>query len=386
MKGYGFAGSAVAGLSWVTSLSAGVYSGMVDCSGPIDVNFCATGTTAGGTDINPFGVTHPLGYDGSGGTIELTVCVNPQDPVLIGPTQSVLATWAALVPATSQCRNCLTVEEPEPAPPVPYHAETALLHELGHCAMALGHPNLEYDPPGGQDVREITSYSMSYDGSSIGVSSGPDGIRGSLDDSQDAAGGGIATSVHWFRRSDNNPVVVDGTMIDTTTYSRSITTGLPGGHGWAASANKTVSASLGRPDTQSVMYSAGARLMRYTGLTADDVNMVKMARTGVDQMAGTADDYTVDLRYVADCAGADIVVEFSADLSSGTIGACLADRTFSFPPTNPMLHRHYSLRIPSTLTSLKVQLNEALEWDFRVEIFGDGFESGDLTGWTLVVQ
>jgi len=95
--------------------------------------------------------------------------------------------------------------------------------------------------------------------------------------------------------ADNNPVIVDATVIDEATYSRSVAANLPAGHTWAANGNRRVAESLGVPLTQAVMYGLTVPEHEYSGLSADDVNMVRMGIAGEDLMAGTKDDYTVEL-------------------------------------------------------------------------------------------
>lgn len=185
-------------------------------------------------------------------------------------------------------------------------------------------------------------------------------------------------------------MIVDSTVIDINTYSRSVAppTDLPAGHGWAANGNRKVAEeSLGFPNTQAVMYSRGVRGMRYAGLSADEANTVRMGMTGADKIAATADDYTVVLRYEPNCEAGDIVVNFKP-LAEGTVGACLADIALSFPPPNPILAQHYSIVrviIGGVVFDLEVTLNSDLPWDFTEPIFADGFESGDTSAWSGVV-
>jgi len=375
------------------ALSAGTYLGTVDCVNDPDTpvppteNFCIPGkTVTGDEDVTPFGITHPIGYDGTNSPIGVKICIDSSimpGGVLREPTQRAIDGWNALLAHTGTCRNCLTLEQGTgPSAPVPYHAVSALLHELGHCALGLGHTNLQFDPPGAPDERVNTSFTMSYDGSSVGIAAGTDGIPGSFDDVQQAGGGMIPDSVHWFRIADNNPVIVDGTTIDTMTYSRSIAVNLPAGHGWAANANILVAAALGFPNTQAVMYSALVRGQQNASLTADDVNMVKMGMTGQDRLAGTSDDYGITLELVDDCATADLSVAFLPLNNDDVYGACGARADFSFPQT-PSSARHYSVvKMPST-ARLLVVLNRDQDWNFGLEdeVFADGFESGDTCGW-----
>ena len=192
--------------SLVVRTDAGVYRGTVRCNNPIEENFCVQGETSEPNPgdrhpVNAFGVVHPLGFDGTPGVsvITIAICVKPDSSDLIGPTQNAISIWNALTPTTGKCRHCIVHEdEGGPTAPFLFHAGSTILHELGHCAMGLGHTDLEYDPPGGPDAREPTSFTMSYDGSSVGTDAGPDNIRGSFDDIQQRPLGEIPVSVHWF--------------------------------------------------------------------------------------------------------------------------------------------------------------------------------------------
>ena len=88
------------------------------------------------------------------------------------------------------------------------------------------------------------------------------------------------------------------------------------------------------------MYGGTARNHFYRGLSADDVNIAQMSRTGVDLDAGTADDYTVDLQSVVSPSGSAVLTIF---------------------------------------------INSDLDWAFGVPLFVDGFESGDLSEWDATV-
>lgn len=395
MRALGIATATVLMLSG--ALSAGTYLGTVDCVDdqvtpvPPESSFCIPGKTVStGTDIPPFAITHPIGYDGSNAPIEINICIDSSvlpSGDLLAPTQRTIEIWNALLARTGTCRGCQTIEQgPGPAAPAPFHAVSELLHELGHCALGLGHPNLQFDPPGAPEGRIDTSFTMSYDGSPLGIDAGADGIPGSFDDVQQAGGGMIPESVHWFRKADNDPVIVDGTVIDSTTFSRSVAAMLPAGHGWAANANLLVANALGFPDTQSVMYSFSVRGEQHTSLTADDVNMVKMGMTGQDRMAGTADDYDITLQFVNDCAMADLSVAFLPLGNDSRTGACGARADFSFPQPGPTPLHFSVVKMPNT-DRLLVVLNRDLDWDFSVVdvVFADGFESGNFSQWDQVI-
>ncbi|MEM7052599.1 MAG: hypothetical protein AAF604_23245 [Acidobacteriota bacterium] len=183
--------------------------------------------------------------------------------------------------------------------------------------------------------------------------------------------------------SDNNPFVVDSLIIDRDSFSRRKDL-LPAGHNYAANANRGVGDATGFPDTQSVMYSLLVPGMKRNGLAADDVNMVKMAMTGVDRIAGTPDDYTVALIYDPDCQTADIQVGLTDTFITDAqqTGICAA-----FPRPSFSNSVHYSQTPLSTLDRILIELNPSVTWDFEVPlIFRGTFESGNLLEWSAWSQ
>jgi len=203
----------------------------------------------------------------------------------------------------------------------------------------------------------------------------------------------IPESVHWFRIADNNPFVIDATVIDSDTFSRSVAANLPAGHSWAANANRRAGEELGVQSTQSVMYGLQVEGELKTSLTADDVNMVKMAFTGVDLQAGTADDYSVNLQFVGSCDGADVLITLGETVTPATLAQCRAGVDFSFPQ-NPLLARHLSI-VPEFPGPLVITLNQNITWDTGQNcglsrgnascVFADGFETGDTAAWNQTV-
>ncbi len=264
-----------------------------------------------------------------------------------------------------------------------FHAESVILHELGH-ALGLDHPNLLFNDPavGGNFIH--TSFSAAYDGAPAGVLIGSDGVRGSKDDFMDDLFGTTAVNIHWFRELDNDPFVVDSDIIDIDHYSRSTNTQLPAGSTWATNANFCHGFQLGHPRTHAVMYSVVPTSMVFTGITADDANMIKMQRAGEDRLAGTAGDYVAQITWVPDCADAEIEVGFGA-LPTGVPGATAVHvlPTFASPP--PPLARHYT-SVPQSAGSSRiiVTLKDNANWDYGEYVFADGFESGDFSGWSSV--
>lgn len=303
----------------------------------------------------PYIILHPKGFTGAGTELVVKVCAASIAKQFIPAIQDAIAMWNASTSMTQNCQNCAVWEETRVWGVGTLLAGAVVIHELGHCALGLDHINL-----GSQSFTNVVESSS--------VSAGTDGIRGTNDDVVTPLPG--ARVVHWFRKSDNDPVVVDSTLIDIDTYSRAIID-LPTNHLWPANANRVVAESLNEANTQSVMYSAAAPDTTYFGLAADEVNMLEMASSSIDTQAGTSDDYSVTLQLVQDCDTADVMFVFDTPSDPDTTGECQSDSIPISPPGPTRLH--WALSGPLTIT-----MSSNFTWD---AIFYDGFESGDTTGW-----
>lgn len=339
------------------------------------------------TYVRPFVTVHPYGYSGGIGVmLTLKVCVEASDMELAPTVERAIALWEAPAPVPNQnCQHCTTHEGALNLDGALW-AHPVLLHELGHCALGLDHVERHWDV-NWDGLFEPTSFTRSAEAAYLpeALDFGADGIRGSGDDFHQAFGGGPAESVSWFRQADNDPFVVDATIIDTNTYSRSLSN-LPVPDTWGASGNLDVALVQGYLQQQAVMYGLYQRRQYFRGLLADDVNMLKMARTGEDWEAGTADDYAVDLDFVGDCSKPhDIKVEYGPT-AVGAFGQCENLKIdYSFSGQNPFLARHFSIvRGEEPANPLRIVLNENVVWTLGEPIFEDGFESGDLTEWVVV--
>lgn len=400
--------------------------------------------------VPPFAIVHPVGYTGSAGNLEVKICVEPGDEILIPPLDAAIALWNRLLPSVRNCVGCGTWENPPPAVG-DLNAMTILLHELGHCALGLSHPNHheftgnptrwqtgECDVDSDLICGEPSSYTASVNATEI--TSGAGTPRGDSEDihenqcpslptlAEPASSanapeqsvttlemlldrdlvcllGGVCANppnccppcpgpscptvpmqvqhFSFYRRDDNNPVIVDDTVIDMSTFSRA-PGNLPPGHNYAANANLDVAMALGFPSTQTVMYSGIGREQRFVGVTADDVNMVKMGMTGANRTAGDGDDYTIVLTRVADCGSADVGVKFSIFLPANTNAECFSNRpTPSFTQTAPIFH--WSMVKLISRPRIEIEINQFSPFEYSIP-FGSGFETGDFSEWSEVVQ
>jgi hypothetical protein len=218
-----------------------------------------------------------------------------------------------------------------------YDFESVALHEMGH-ALGLAHPNLANESRlGGLD----TEYTKSTRGANhdYDLDRGTDGVIGSADDIR-----GDDVNLHWFSRLDNDPFILD-TTIDTTTYSHDLYD-LPPGHSYAANANRDVAELLGYADTEAVMNQGSYNDEVQRTLVADDVATLRLACAGLDETAGTADDYTIRLVYAGRTTKADIVLAFN-DAETGFAvtalnGVYLNDTHFSITRAHTYFNTGYN--------------------------------------------
>jgi hypothetical protein len=369
-----------------TPLLAGSYAHTAECD---TTSGCSVGhpTSATGNNINPQSVVHAKVFQQAGGNLTLAVCTDALPGSGLSEAVSwAIEVWSALAARTENCFNCATWEEGAPPGSAGHKPvlATTVLHEFGHCALGLDHPDRNWDVSN-DGTYEATSFTRSWNAQPNGIQDGVDDIRGSYDDTQQAAFGQLAESVSWFRKTDNDPIVVDSTIIDTSTYSRSVASNLPSGHTWAANANRAVAESLGHPTTQAVMYAAAAAGLLYNGLSADDVSMVKMARAGADLTAATGDDYTLQFSLVS-CAGTyDLAVRF-VPLPIGVFGQCWSSADYAYAQ-NPALARVFKL-VPNDqkdASHLVIEINSNYTWELGLPVFADGFESANSAAWTQTV-
>ena len=255
-------------LLWTAPAISGSFVDVVDCTSTAGCSRHLPATPNSqctDCEVTPFAIVHPLGCDGTQTALTLRICLDDSLPEAEPALQWAIDIWEGLTPVEENCHGCVTWEEGGRSGR--NLIVTTILHELGHCAMGLDHPNRHWDDDW-NGVFEETSFTRSADVANTAgaISAGTDMIRGSQDDQHTAPAGGDALSVSWFRTVDNDPFVIDATVIDLDSYTNARSQ-LPSGHNWGTNANRVVGDDLGYSDDQSVMYSGTTtvRISSFTG-------------------------------------------------------------------------------------------------------------------------
>lgn len=251
---------------------------------------------ANGLDV----VTHPIGYTGTGGIVSVSVGIDPSSvnaASMVIPVQNVICTFNDLVATTGNVllggANDVGASEVD--------FESVLLHEMGH-SLGLAHANAATES-GLTGVDQ--NYTKATDGTDnvFNLDDGVDNVIGSEDDVR-----GDDVLLHYFRISNNDPFTIDAT-VDGTTYSRDVAD-LPVGDNFATNADRSVGAAIGVVSTECAMQQGTFSDEAQRSLGHDDVAGLRYAMAGLDEVAGTADDYTLVLTYAGLTATADIVIDF----------------------------------------------------------------------------
>lgn len=324
---------------------------------------------------NPSLVVHPYGYTGTGGLVTVDVCLSATGQQIASQVQQAIDFINTFPRGVGNCSGrCSTIED-SPPPETNFFIVWTIVHELTHCTLGLHHPNRDQD-----------SRTRTYQGTVREPFENPDGVPGSSDDVAEPLPG--ARLVHWYRLGQNDPFYDDASPIDNTTFTRRIAD-LPAGHTWAANGNRSVGSHLDYPVfSHSLMYGLGGPNTTYSAFTPDDVNTIRFAASGLDEIAQNDDDYALQLQIVPDCSSADVQVRFSS-LAGGndrSLGLCDQVKLVGIPIPGQTL-RHYRLAPDgSPWPYAVVTVDNGHDWDVSALPFPDGFESGDTSFWSYVTE
>lgn len=304
-------------------------------------------------------VTHPTGYTGAGGTLTVSVGIDPTSvnaSDMITSVQNVICVFNELEPTTA---NLATADVPGSS----VDFESTLLHEMGH-SLGLAHPNAATESGLSGDDRNYTK-TTTGDNNSFDLDDGTDNVIGSSDDTR-----GDDVNLHWYLIGVNSPFTISDSVVDSTTYTRELGS-LPAGHTFATNGDRDVSTLLGvtrQPDSRDIIQAYLRRISPFTNefgafeayqnpdgtlfwateeslvsrdgrwaqsfagqteaamqqgaffaeaqrtLTHDDVAAIRFAESGLDEIAGTADDYDLVLVYEGLTSSADITIDFDSTL------------------------------------------------------------------------
>ena len=250
----------------------------------------------------PNRVAHPSGYTGSGGPLEVEICISAASESQGDMLVSLLNTIRVWNERQFASPNVfLGGSNDIPSGQIDF--ESTLVHEVGHC-IGLAHPNLATESGLPAADRDYTKAAQGPNGS-YDLDPGPDGIKGSADDLR-----GDDINLHWFNTANgiqNNPFVLQR-PVDASNFSRDLDD-LPGSDSFPANADRSVGAALGFPNTEAVMQQGAFFDEDQRQLATDDVAMIEMAMSGLDRTAGTSDDYTPVLVYGGVRDDCDITVQ-----------------------------------------------------------------------------
>ena len=298
-------------------------------------------------------VTHQVSYNGTGGNLIINVGIDPTSQFadeIKSSVLSVINTWNTLVPTTGN----LAFGNDNNIPVGLFDFESTLLHEMGH-ALGLAHINLASESSLGGDEENYTKATQGANGV-FNLSAGADNIIGSADDIR-----GDDVNLNYFRIVDNNPFATNLGVVDSTTYSRDINN-LPAGDNYSANGDRDVGDALGFNNTEAVMQQGTSADEAQRELTADDVAGIRYSLTGIDEIGGTADDYTFLLNFAGLTTDADIVIDFD----EGQAAFAVTKPTGSFiAGTNDHI----------AITNAPIFFNPNYDWFFNQETTVEGTTS-----------
>ena len=246
-------------------------------------------------------ILHPTGYTGTGGDLNIGVCIDPNSlnaQALVIPVKNNISVWNDLQPIASNVQLGVVNG---------IDAESVLLHEMGHC-IGLAHVNAASESGLSQN-----NYTKATDGANnvLDVNAGPDGVVGSHDDIR-----GDDVNLHWFNPANDPFQLPIHTPVDTSQYKRD-TGSLPAGDSFAQNASRAVASAMGYPSSEAVMQQGTYSSETQRELSSDGASTVMLAASGVDETAGTSDDYQIVLTYEGITTGSNCDITVIMEQMSG---------------------------------------------------------------------
>lgn len=273
-------------------------------------------------NANPNLIVHPIGYNGTGGTLPIEVCIaadSESQSDLEIPVQNAVATWTAMEPTKSNVTRFDQELDPNQ-----FDVESVLLHELGHC-IGLAHPNLGNESGFPIEEREKWDFAKTLKGPNeeYDLDFGGDEVRGSRDDVR-----GDDINLNWFRIDQNDPFLYE-TEIDLGTYSNDVND-LPSDtqHEWVEIASFEVSQERGEGSGEAVMIQGTVNQETQRHIHNQDATTLRIGMAGLDEDQGTDDDYNVQLNYggVSDSENCDITIRMTGE----SFGNCTVEGGSTF--------------------------------------------------------
>ena len=355
-----------------------------------------------GNAINgPKVVTHTTNYNGAGGNTTIKVGINPSSTNLAAfriPILNNILIWNLQI-ATQKNTKPLSSSSN-------YDLESVTLHEMGH-ALGLGHTNLASESGLDHPQSEATAAYKGSDGT-FNVNPGSDGVYGSSDDIRGddlnfnyfnpsnnpfvlatptdkslyknglsylpsghkfATTGGIAESVSLVSKRDvdeyHEDLYVLNELAPVISYARhpvEVEEEEIEEEGGGVELGEQVVCSetlLSHPDRQKRIRSGTTEAIMQQGtypgeyqrvLSADDVAALYYARAGVDEIAGTSDDYQFNIVYAGESTGNNIDVYL--DPSYTSVGVTSAS-------SKTLSGYHYSVNGAS------IRINPTISWYYN---------------------